>query len=100
HPPAPSPLSLHDALPISQHLVEPAVTTRHRDAQVVVERARDERGAVEDVRLDIAMERPGGELVRLNRDDAAQGAASSRLRRTSRSEEHTSELQSLTNLVC
>src|SRR5437016_11403792 len=78
-PPAIYTLSLHDALPISRdakvhhlHLAG----ARHHDVS----------------RLDIAVDDPGA--VRLRERDA------DRARKLHRSEEHTSELQSLTNLVC
>src|SRR5690606_42074604 len=82
-PPAPvtSPLSLHDALPIShpdQRLDRPAddVVPPHHRGDRAADPARADHGA-----------------VRL-------GGAVQRRRRFTKSEEHTSELQSRENLVC
>src|SRR5688572_30897628 len=72
-PPEPSTLSLPDALPIS---------FTHRSA----DRARDRTVEHEEVG------RADEEVARIDHDD--------RLRAGARSEEHTSELQSQSNLVC
>src|SRR5262249_60796994 len=66
-------LSLHDALPISIHTTENRGVATSEDAH-----------------------RCGGPIDRRPR----RGVTRRRVTRGSRSEEHTSELQSLTNLVC
>src|SRR5262249_61698985 len=85
HPPTPElySLSLHDALPISD------LGDRVRAGQVLVELDRE--------KLDYNLEQQKAALVRAL---AKYGAASTSELPPIRSEEHTSELQSLTNLVC
>src|SRR5262249_61712027 len=75
-PPALYPLSLHDALPISG-------TLNLGHGHPTVARAANEQQA----RLVHALDFPTAPKLKL-------------MRRLKRSEEHTSELQSLTNLVC
>src|SRR5438046_932189 len=98
-PTPPSSLSLHDALPISLALLSGPTERRAKAADgriLVVEEVleRHEREAVAGDRLDLAArERPGHGALRL------RGLAPA-CDDEERSEEHTSELQSLTNLVC
>src|SRR5262249_61132527 len=80
-PPQLYPLSLHDALPISRH---GAVDHLHRQ--------RDDDGAEHQAQvLGMRMRQDAGPDERAGQDAEHHGE---------RSEEHTSELQSLTNLVC
>src|SRR2546425_1644203 len=85
-PPRSTPLSLHDALPIWFHLEHHAVLARLR------EDGRDQplaEGVVE------------GDVDGCGRDaEPPRGIAVDRNKRLQRSEEHTSELQSLAYLVC
>src|SRR5262249_62018475 len=85
HPPPPeiSTLSLHDALPIC---------SIRRPRVVAVRRLLDETGVLIGLALVLAL---FGALVGPQFFRAANQRAEQR-----RSEEHTSELQSLTNLVC
>src|SRR5262249_56632649 len=77
------PLSLHDALPIFH--------AGHR-------RSRDRGRPAAGVRLaDVGFRRADGQF---RRHRAAAAAIPAERARGNRSEEHTSELQSLTNLVC
>src|SRR5205814_6432612 len=86
-------LSLHDALPICWHhavVRDRGVDQRHlerRDEELAlaVRRVRDERRLVERPRF---------------RELAARGGKLDLWRGSDRSEEHTSELQSLRHLVC
>src|SRR5262249_58794052 len=77
-PPATSPLSLHDALPISGSRPRPRRTSSPASPS--------------------ARSTPSGASARPI--PPSPDAASRSRRGSSRSEEHTSELQSLTNLVC
>src|SRR5205085_11811142 len=91
-PPAPPPLSLHDALPISQHRARlrreggrrTAGRRAHRPEEGVERRQRsvDDCGRVR-----------GGRPEDRRPETARSGVGV-------RSEEHTSELQSQSNLVC
>src|SRR5205085_11198542 len=74
-PPDTSPLSLHDALPILPDLADDRV-------RLPLEAVRPERPAV------------------LDHDPVPAGPRAGHRRRVPRSEEHTSELQSQSNLVC
>src|SRR5690606_41732544 len=86
-PPTPSyTLSLHDALPICGD-----VPTRDRRARLL------SRCAPAAPKAPRAAPRGGGDNQRCTRRPARSGR---RLARQSRSEEHTSELQSRENLVC
>src|SRR5262249_61123464 len=78
------PLSLHDALPISGRLVDAAMPSGAPESM-----EREKLGCARSVRL---------LLPQTDRSCASEFLPFHRLRR--RSEEHTSELQSLTNLVC
>src|SRR5262249_61334898 len=82
-PPAPPLLSLHDALPICRPapIDDDAAAFRRRRAIALVGRTPGETAA------DRLAGEPGRALIVV-------------LARAVRSEEHTSELQSLTNLVC
>src|SRR5205823_13893356 len=93
-PPVPSPLSLHDALPICvqvrEHVVAARVTGERRDPRATVAQVAEHDGLRRtrlcarwrDVAvLDVAIFETGPVL-------------------RARSEEHTSELQSLAYLVC
>src|SRR5262249_58338230 len=92
-PTDPSPLSLHDALPIwhRRHELGEAKGPVTRDAEVDVVLAHQAEVAVV-----VADEGVDGTEVR---ERAAHLGRHVR-RWPARSEEHTSELQSLTNLVC
>src|SRR2546430_11594787 len=80
-PPRSTPLSLHDALPISRSAGRPAV--------------------VDGVHPPGGSGAPGREgRVREKARGAREGADPEGRRRSRRSEEHTSELQSQSNLVC
>src|SRR5690606_40748592 len=86
-PPSPIyPLSLHDALPISVGVLED-------DLDVLPARAQRRLADVRDV-LPLDHHLAGGRV------DQADDAAGDRGLARSRSEEHTSELQSRENLVC
>src|SRR5262249_60013619 len=93
--PHPSPLSLHDALPISALLHDP-----RNDHGVLGDRVEDAAMAAEAA---LVGERAGDvadvELIRIG-VEGVDPAAGDGLQVRARSEEHTSELQSLTNLVC
>src|SRR5262249_58749951 len=86
-PPPPSPLPLHDALPIPDTglgTVPGDARQRRRGSPVVTRRAM--------LKAALAYVGAGWPVV--------PGATPYGLTRRRRSEEHTSELQSLTNLVC
>src|SRR5262249_59506980 len=90
NPPAPtdlSPLSLHDALPISSSASSISLVNRPLPPTSASGRSRI---ASPVVRITLISMRSG----------ATACAAASCARTMPRSEEHTSELQSLTNLVC
>src|SRR5262249_61797880 len=80
-PPPPSPLSLHDALPISDALLG---------------LVRRPVATVADCPLGATVQLASGIWVEI----VAQSACVVAIAAQMRSEEHTSELQSLTNLVC
>src|SRR5205085_12132924 len=89
-PPTPefSPLSLHDALPIS--LVDRRAFLRAQQVGVALERRAQRREQA--LGLDALL----GERARV----AVLDRVRETLQRVERSEEHTSELQSQSNLVC
>src|SRR5262249_58361319 len=88
-------LSLHDALPILRRVVDPRVHPEIHPQQLADGEDRDDAGATEVV-LQPAQRKgkAGGAGVHAGAPAARRAAAGPR------SEEHTSELQSLTNLVC
>src|SRR5262249_60336498 len=95
HPPSPtdtSPLPLHDALPIFDHL---ALLIEMGDAPAGAELEDDD----DSVSLLTAHGAKGLEFPVVFMVDLIEQRFPTR-RRSERSEEHTSELQSLTNLVC
>src|SRR5688572_31241107 len=89
-PPAVYPLSLHDALPIS-------LRDRRPDADGPAEGAADPQALHQRQGLAAAQ---GARAVRRLADRAARGQRAGAGGRARRSEEHTSELQSQSNLVC
>src|SRR5262249_56180805 len=94
-----STLSLHDALPISMGLsliLEAAPDRRIRVRNSIVILVPSGRIIAIGVRLTVWVLHPGPMIIRLH---AGLEHFADRLRK-GRSEEHTSELQSLTNLVC
>src|SRR5262249_59297261 len=94
-PPAPPPLPLHDALPICPRLGQLA---SRQPSGLRAER----RSLREDKRRRGSAGRggrPGGHRVE-ELADRQLGIAGLAAAHVGRSEEHTSELQSLTNLVC
>src|SRR5438046_246472 len=98
-PPVSHPLSLHDALPISQVRDRERRARHLLRAQLAVpcalrEIARLDRDLAQALRMAVAQHRRDEPLVEGHRD------ADVRPMEHARSEEHTSELQSLTNLVC
>src|SRR5205814_4525841 len=95
-PPDTPPLSLHDALPIctgrSSRGISPGDAPLAHARRVGTPPRHVDRVAA--FRTGLAGKTRGG-IVRVRRDGAGAGE-----RRTGRSEEHTSELQSLRHLVC
>src|SRR5262249_56219614 len=98
--PAPPHLSLHDALPISSALAElivmgGAVLTHGNITGVATANLYDDPEAAAIVY------QSGAPVVQVGMDVCQKVAISeAHLERLRRSEEHTSELQPLTNLVC
>src|SRR5205814_10440605 len=88
-PPLPSPLSLHDALPICRRRAAVATCARHPRGQRGRRRPRPSHHAAT-----VVMDRRMARAVCRSGREAESG------RRDPRSEEHTSELQSLRHLVC
>src|SRR5205814_8179930 len=81
------PLSLHDALPISLQSRSTSANRRAGDCRAAEDRERQRQSA--------ARHRHRAEVTPIWRARRTR-----RIRRRSRSEEHTSELQSLRHLVC
>src|SRR5205085_5558620 len=91
-----STLSLHDALPIYGDDVRTMRVERPRERGMQRGQPRFDRSSIDDrddAVIDVPHDRPSGVL------DHAEPAVP-RTRVDSRSEEHTSELQSQSNLVC
>src|SRR5205823_10878622 len=98
-PPTPSPLSLHDALPISPKKRAEASDKSARKRLVIAAYllSRDRAHAVFWLKRELATAR----TAHCNSIDQDSGALVSRATAScARSEEHTSELQSLAYLVC
>src|SRR5262249_60863263 len=96
-PPATSPLPLHDALPIS--------ATRSANTAIQAPRSRgtEPRDSITSTQHSGPCARPCSTFLNVSLHMGAPDSPSWRLRASLefvRSEEHTSELQSLTNLVC
>src|SRR5205823_14570591 len=95
-----SPLSLHDALPICAPFVHPEISALSaalcaRNSEFLVEK-RSRRSNAHGAR-DIALSRRSSSTSR-PRDEARSETRQAKSHRNRRSEEHTSELQSLAYL--
>src|SRR5205814_9328882 len=98
-PSAPSPLSLHDALPICDvPIYDPTISRRHAEVSLA-----DGGVKVKDVGSSNGTFLNGAritEAIAAENDVITFGKVAFRVKEVSRSEEHTSELQSLRHLVC